>query len=219
MKVYHDLVQGTSDWHAVRAKKFTASHADTIAVAKKGLSSLVNEVIYHSYIEPRNLDHIPAIMRGKSLEPIARTKFEMEKGIEIVEVGFIEGGKYWGGSPDGLIYNLPVGHPKFKWNVIESGIEIKAKSDKNHLGLLLGTDEIDYKTWAQIQMNMMVAKAKNWWYVSYNPNFKKSMHLELIQPDLKFHAKLKYGIKVGTKLYLKRIKNKNIFNEIKHEYI
>lgn len=219
MKVYHNLIQGTPEWHAVRSKKFTASNGDTIAVAKKGLSSYVNEIIFHCYVEPKSLDHIHHVMRGKKLEPLARTKFEMEKGLEITEVGFIDYHKYAGGSPDGLIYKLPVTHPNFNWNIIESGIEIKAKSDKNHLSLLLGTDKVDHKTWSQIQMNMMITKAKNWWFVSYNPNFKKSLYTDLIYPDYAFQDKLKKGVAIGTMWYLERIKNKNIFDEIKHDYL
>ena len=52
----HKMAQGTQEWLDIRKGKMTASHANTIAVAGKGLETYVYEIVAGmlSSAEPEN---------------------------------------------------------------------------------------------------------------------------------------------------------------------
>lgn len=100
------------EWLAMRAGKFTGSRfADLMARTKSGpsasrqnlLATLAVERITRSCVETFTN---AAMQRGTELEPVARSAYEMSRGVLVEEVGFIESPELsWcvGVSPDGLI--------------------------------------------------------------------------------------------------------------------
>ena len=73
--------------------------------------------------------------RGNELEPIARDMYELEKGFEVEQVGYIEpdNDELVLVSPDGLVED-------------DGMIEIKSVNDANHFALILeGEKGIDSK--------------------------------------------------------------------------
>ena len=125
MKI-HKINQGTPEWHDLRKGRMTASHAQEIANAGKGLNTYMLTLIarYYSNAEP---DHYTNehIERGNELEPEARGMYELELDCSVNEVGFVEIDQYVGCSPDGLIGE-------------DGGIEIKCHDDKKHFELVIG---------------------------------------------------------------------------------
>jgi putative phage-type endonuclease len=125
MKIYKDLEQGSDDWLKIRLGKITGSRvkdvfkADNLSLVDELISELVTEQIEDNY-ESEDM------IRGKTMEPIARRAYEELMNCKVEKVGFISSGKYpWlGYSPDGLIMN---GEHYYK------GIEIKCPRTKNHV--------------------------------------------------------------------------------------
>jgi len=197
MKI-HNLTQGTPEWHALRAGRMTASHANTIAVAGKGLETYIYETIASKFssAEPDNYTN-EQMRRGNELEAQARDMYELETGNEVKEVGFIEIDEYSGASPDGLIGD-------------DGGLEIKCHNDKNHFLLILnGKEGIAKNYYMQIQMNLLASGRKWWDYCAYNPNFKRSLIIHRIERDEVVIEKIKMGLEKGKNMI------KDILNKLK----
>ena len=131
-----------------------------------------------------------------------RDKFyEYEKGVAVVQVGFVTLNEFVGVSPDGLVDDNGL-------------IEIKARNDEKHMDLLLG-GPIDSGTIWQMNMQMLVT-GRSWCdFISYNPNFKNSLFVKRFIPDPKKVEGLKKGFEVGAKLIGKLIHNSIIQTELK----
>jgi len=187
--IIHDVVQGTPEWHALRAGKMTASHAQEIGNAGKGLGTYVYKTLAakHSTAEPESFTN-EHMQRGNELEAQARAMYELENNVSVEEVGFIEHDEHSGASPDGLIAD-------------DGGLEIKCHDDVKHFKIIVnGEKELDSKYLWQIQMNLFVTGRKWWDYVAYNPNFAQSLVVFRIEPDEEKHAKLLAGLEKGVAL-------------------
>lgn len=160
MKI-HDVKQGTPEWVAVRLGKFTASDAQSIATNGKGLETLVFEKAAEILTGQQKESYSNADMeRGHALEMLARNSYELEKGVMVTQVGFIEIDEYIGCSPDGM--------------VLEEGLlEIKCKNDSNFLKFAFD-NIIDPAHDYQMQMQLLVTGRKWVDYVLFNPNFDRS---------------------------------------------
>jgi len=191
-----NVIQGSEEWFATRKGKMTASHAQAIGNCGKGLDTYIIELMaeYYSSGEKEQFTS-KHIERGNELEPIARSMYELETGNEVKEVGFVELNEFVGASPDGL--------------VAEDGlIEIKCIDDVSYFKHLLnGITEVDTKYIWQIQMQLLVTSRKWCDLVVYNPNYKESMCIFRIKPNLEQHESLKKGFEIGIDK-IKSIKEK-----------
>ena len=116
MKI-HTVIQKSPEWFAIRSLKMTASHAQAIATAGKGLESYTDEMLAeHFSSATKEIFSNEHTERGNELEATARDIYSLENDVEVSEVGFIEHSEYVGCSPDGLVGE-------------KGGIEIKALSD------------------------------------------------------------------------------------------
>jgi len=192
----HNFEQQTPEWFAIRQKKLTASHAQAIASAGKGLDTYVSELMSDYYSSGENENYTNKDMeRGNELEPLARTMYELETGNELDEVGFVEVDEYSGFSPDGLYKEV-------------GGVEVKSLNDKNHFQVILnGLKAVDKKHIWQIQMSLLLSKRVWWDLILYNPNFKKSLLIFRIEPDKEMQDKLLIGIEKGKEM-IKEIEKK-----------
>lgn len=202
MKIVKDIEQQSPEWFAIRKGKMTASHAQAIGNAGKGLETYIYDLVAEEYSsaekEQFSNEHTE---RGNELEGVARGIYELENSVDVEQVTFIEYDEYVGCSPDGLVG--------------ENGlIEIKSPNDTEYLKyLIFGEGQIDTKYIWQCQMQMLVT-GRSWNdLVIYNPNFKKSMLVYRIIPDKEKFEKLLNGFEVGKKLILE-IKEK-LKNELK----
>jgi putative phage-type endonuclease len=188
MKI-HLFEQLSDEWFEIRKLKLTASHAQAIGNMGKGLETYVTEMIaYHYSSGEKEYYTSEHTERGNELEPLAREMYELEKGAEVKQVGFIEENQYVGCSPDGLVSE-------------DGGIEIKSLNDVAHYKLIRdGKKEIESKYIWQVQMNLLITKRKWWDLIFYNPNFSQSMLIFRIEPDLKMQESLKLGLEMGMEL-------------------
>lgn len=174
MKIY-DFEQGSPEWEAIRAGKFTGSvdfqqlvtgRRDTQEklIRKKAAERLTGQAVMSEYSNA-------AMERGKELEAGAVEAFELGTGLAVQRVGFCEGSDWYGASPDGLVGD-------------DAGIEIKCKDVHTHLNCFLDGWDKSYKF--QIQGNLYVTGRKLWYFVSFNPYyalFGKHLFIEKIQRD------------------------------------
>lgn len=191
MKIYN-FEQRTEDWYNVRKGKMTASNAETIIANGKGLETYIYNLMAEYYSSAEKESYINADMqRGIDLEPEAKIEFQFYTGLDIKEIGCVELNEYILASPDGLIG--------------EDGlIEIKCPNDSIYFKLLL-SNNIKPEYIAQMQMQMYVTDRQYCYFVSYNPNFEKSLYIKKINRDEEMIEKLKKGLERGTQL-IKEIK-------------
>ena len=191
MKIYN-FEQRTEDWYNIRKGKMTASNAETIIANGKGLETYIYNLMAEYYSSAEKENYINADMqRGIDLEPEARLEFEFYTNLDVQEVGFIEHNEFIGVSPDGLIGD-------------DGLIEIKCPNDSIYFKLLL-SNNIKPEYIAQMQMQMYVTDRQYCYFVSYNPNFEKSLYIKKITRDEEMIEKLKKGLERGTQL-IKEIK-------------
>ncbi len=191
MKI-HNFEQRTEDWYNIRKGKMTASNAETIIANGKGLETYIYNLMAEYYSSAEKENYINADMqRGIDLEPEAKIEFQFYTGLDIKEVGCVELNEYILASPDGLIGDNGL-------------IEIKCPNDSIYFKLLL-SNNIKPEYIAQMQMQMYVTDRQYCYFVSYNPNFEKSLYIKKINRDAEMIDKLKKGLERGTQL-IKEIK-------------
>ena len=191
MKIYN-FEQRTEDWYNIRKGKMSASNAETIIANGKGLETYIYNLMAEYYSSAEKENYINADMqRGIDLEPEAKIEFQFYTGLDIKEVGCVELNEYILASPDGLIGD-------------DGLIEIKCPNDSIYFKLLL-SNNIKPEYIAQMQMQMYVTDRQYCYFVSYNPNFEKSLYIKKINRDEEMIDKLKKGLERGTQL-IKEIK-------------
>lgn len=187
----HNIEQGTPEWFEVRKGKMTASHARAIGNCSKGLETYVKEIVMKQLSSKEDDNYTNKdLERGNTLEPIARSIYELERDVDVLEVGFLERDKYSGCSPDGLVGE-------------DGGIEIKAPDDKGYFEYILsGEKAIKSEYIWQVQMSLLITGRKWWDFIAYNPNFEKSIFIFRIVPDKDAFEKLEKGLKKGKESIL-----------------
>lgn len=198
----HNFEQHSEEWYAIRSGKFTASVADTIAVAGAGLETLCYKIVAEILTGKKEDTFKSAAMeQGNELEAAARTLFEFKTGFTVKEVGFVEVDELEGSSPDGLI--------ELKDEL--TGVEFKCPQDNTYAKLLFDR-KIKPEYYAQMQMQMKHIGAKRWFYAVYNQNFNEEMVIMEVKADPEFQAKLQKGLekgKVRVREILSTIKDRN----------
>lgn len=197
MKVYKDIIQQTPEWFEVKKLKMSASHASAIISGGKGLNTYINNLI-EEYFDDGSTERFsnPDMERGNLLEEQARTMYELEYGVEVQQVGFIESEDYVGVSPDGLVGE-------------EGLIEIKNHKESVFIDLLL-SEKIDKKYYDQIQMQLYVTGRKWCDYVGYNTKIKPNRFVQRIYPDTIVFEALEKGLDIGRQLIKKYIDIANL---------
>ena len=185
-------MQRTPEWIEIKRGKMSASNAETIIANGKGLETYIYNLMAEYYSSAEKENYINADMqRGIDLEPEAKIEFQFYTGLDIKEVGCVELNEYILASPDGLIGD-------------DGLIEIKCPNDSIYFKLLL-SNNIKPEYIAQMQMQMYVTDRQYCYFVSYNPNFEKSLYIKKINRDEEMIEKLKKGLERGTQL-IKEIK-------------
>jgi putative phage-type endonuclease len=195
MKIHNEISQGSQEWFDLRAGKLTASKAQAIATAGKGLETLCYEVMAEKYSSAEHESYSNEDMeRGHELEEAAREMYELQIGNKIETIGFVEMDEYVGASPDGKIQGQ------------NGGAEIKCKKDSTYLRAII-EEKIDSGYMWQMQMQMLVTGWDFIDFIDYNPNLKCSMKITRIEKDSEKQEKLKLGIAKGVEM-LKEIDKK-----------
>jgi len=195
--IHRTLEQRSEEWFKAREKKMTASNAQAIGNAGKGMDTYIYKLMasYYSTRVSEGFDN-EHTQRGVELEPIARDIYELETGVITEEVGFIEYSEFVGGSPDGLVSDNGI-------------IEVKCLDDTKHFKVLLhGEKAIDSAYKWQMQMLIFITGREWCDYVGYNPNFgNDSLYIKRFFPDPDMHEKLLNGFEKGKDLITKIIQS------------
>lgn len=199
LQIIRDIEQGSPEWHDLRKGRMTASHAQEIANAGKGLDTLCLKIAAQIYTDTIAPSYKNENMRiGNEEEDFARKAYELTTGCDVEQVTFGIYSDYVGASPDGLIGE-------------DGGLEIKRKTFEKHCNLLCGIEKFESKYLWQCRMNMLVFDRQWWDLVSYNPLFKeKSLYKIRLVRDAKYDEILLKGFERGESLikeYLSMLKN------------
>ena len=157
--------QGSPEWFASRVGIPGASSFDQIVTTKGTPSESRYKLMYQLAGErilgvKEDTYCSPAMLRGTTLEPEARSVFEMLMEMEVKQTGFIyyDERRDRGCSPDGLIWDF-------------SGLEIKCPLLTTHIGYLLkGVLPTSY--FQQTQGAMYATGRSSWYFMSYYPGLK-----------------------------------------------
>ncbi len=162
MNIIKDMVQGSAEWHAMRLGKVTASNMKNVmsngrggALSKMSETYMMDLIAERLTGESKPFFENDAMRWGTETEPQARAMFEIQEGVEVEEVAFIEYDDYTGVSPDGLIGD-------------DGLIEIKCPNTATQIKRALSDDyAADYKD--QIQMQLWVSGRQYCYFLSFDP--------------------------------------------------
>lgn len=140
--------QGSPEWHQARLGVPSASCFDKIVTPAKGeYSKSAKPYMLQLLLErltgetQESLDGLPAIERGKALEPKAVTGYELETGEKTRAAGFcLTNDCRFGASPDRILTST------------NGGLELKCPNSVTHLGYWAHGFGNDYKCQRMGQM-------------------------------------------------------------------
>lgn len=170
------MEQGSQEWLALRAGKFTGSRfADLMAMTKSGPSTSRANLLTTLALErltgqPEETFQNDAMRRGTELEPLARGAYEAHTGELVEQAAFVAHVSlpFCGVSPDGLLGS-------------DGLVEIKCPaSQAKHLAALRnGAHASEYK-W-QVQGQLWVSGRAWCDVVSYDPRFPEGLQLAIVR--------------------------------------
>ena len=181
---WHDMEQGTPEWHAIRAGKITGTAAAALLVNGKGPDGLGVEawnLIYRlageiitGETETPEFDTF-ATLRGKNMEGLAIQEYESETFRSANRIGFVQWGDFAGASPDFMVDE-------------ERGGEVKCLLAPGHLRYC-HTREIEKAHLAQVQWALFVTGFQVWDLVHFHPKAgKMRLVIDEIRPDYDMHG-------------------------------
>lgn len=164
----NDIIQGTPEWKQLRAGKVTASRvADVIAKTKSGYSTSRENYLTELVIERFGVISEgftnAAMQWGTEQEPFARQQYELESGMLVEQVAFIDHPTIAmsGASPDGLVGDHGL-------------LEIKCPNSATHFNYLLeGVVPEKYKP--QMAWQCCVTQRKWCDFVSFDPRVPEAL--------------------------------------------
>jgi putative phage-type endonuclease len=150
--------QRSDEWFQLRLGKVTASNFSTAMSNGSGRKTYMMKLLAERMTGIPHENYSAKWMdEGSELEPEAREYYEKAKGVNVVQVGFVDIGDI-GVSPDGFVGD-------------DGGLEIKCPFPSTHLGWILkGKLPPEHK--AQVQGTMWVCERKWWDFVSFDPRVK-----------------------------------------------
>lgn len=182
--------QGSSEWHALRAGKITASNFKAVMSNGRGskpsearLSYLANVIAGRLAGPPEEISSA-ATDHGKSTEDLAIGRYEWERG-PVEKSGFVVHPRlnYCGASPDGFIG-------------ADAGIEVKSPFNRGiHIKTII-RDAMPDEHIPQVQGCMFVTGRQHWVFVSYCPSLPPpwDYYETRIERDNDYIAKLEVAV-------------------------
>jgi YqaJ-like recombinase protein len=146
--IIHNVIQGSTEWLAIRAGIPTASCFDKI-ITPKGKASTQAEKYLHKLLAEKLMGHPciefkgPWMERGNDLESDARAYYESMLELETEKVGFITNdARTIGASPDSLVGD-------------DGLLEFKCPAEHTHVAYML-TRAVDAEYYPQVQGQLWV---------------------------------------------------------------
>lgn len=172
--------QRTPEWFSERAGKVTASKIASVMAKLRNGEPGADRKNYMAQLVTERLTGLPvetfsnaAMQWGTDTEPQARAMYELERGVTVLEEGFVRHPaiENTGASPDGLVG--------------EDGlVEIKCPNTATHIETLRGAG-IDRKYILQMHWQMICCERQWCDFVSFDPRLpiEMQMHVERVERD------------------------------------
>jgi len=169
------MEQGTAEWHAARLGKVTASMIANVMMkpTAAGYQNYKAQLVCERLTgNPTETFTSAAMQHGTETEPQARAFYEMQTGLDVVEVGFVDHPfvDMSGASPDGLVGEAGL-------------VEIKCPQQPKHIKALMGGNP-DRNYMLQMHWQMMCTERGHCDFVSFNPTFPAEMQMDVVRVDL-----------------------------------
>lgn len=186
-----NAAQEAEDWMRDRAGNFTASRSDDLmARTRSGPSASRANLITTLAVERLLGDCVPtyqnaAMQRGIDLEAEARDAYSFERGVAVLETGYVASADlpHCGASPDGLVGT-------------DGLLEVKCPASmQKHLDAIRsGAHAVEYR-W-QLQHQLMVTGRKWVDAASYDPRWPDGLQLAItrVERDEKVIAELRAAV-------------------------
>ena len=161
MKVYNDIIQGSPEWHSIRAGKPTASCFDKILTPTGKTSTQANayaNLLIAEFMKGGQVttwEGNKCTERGNELEPYAAVLYEIQTDTVVEQVAFIENDGA-GCSPDRLVGDNGL-------------LEIKCPLAPTHVQYLLD-NRMPIKYIPQVQGQLYITGRKWCAWMSYYPD-------------------------------------------------
>ena len=189
-----NAIQESEDWMKARAGNFTASRAsDLMARTRSGPSTSRANLIATLAVERITGECVAtytnaAMQRGTDLEAEARDAYSFERGVAVVETGYVAHPSlpHVGASPDGLVGG-------------DGLVEIKCPAAmQKHLDALRSGAHADEYRW-QLQHQLLVTGRQWVDAASYDPRYPDGLQLAIVRVprDEKAIAELVAAIKAA----------------------
>lgn len=148
MIIFHDCIQGSPEWHALRKDLWTGSKAIRLLQGKP---------------MPRDTDFTGNIhtRRGQALEGVAIQEYERQCRKRVKRVGFITNTVYpnAGYSPDGIVGNIL--------------LEVKALNGERHEKLAAGDIPLEFLV--QVYFGMIITGIRKGRILAFNPEYEQQL--------------------------------------------
>ena len=154
----HNIDQGTDEWLAQRAGKYTGSNASKLL--KHGRTEKAQAKLEST---PKNY----WMQRGTDLEPYAIVAYELVKDLKVERPGFVTNDLY----PD-CLYSPDGWHD-------DTLIEVKCFGEKKHTEV--NARKIPNEILAQVHFGMIMCEKKNATLVMFNPDLDPKKALKIIK--------------------------------------
>jgi hypothetical protein len=165
--ILHNVLQGTSEWLAIRAGIPTASQFDKI-ITPKGKASTQAEKYLHKLLAERMMgrpvvEHVSYWMgRGNQMEAEAVAYYEGVRDLDTERIGFVTNDERTiGASPDRFVGD-------------DGLLEIKVPAEHTHVAYLL-TKAVDAEYYPQVQGQLWVTGRQWSDILSYHPELPPAL--------------------------------------------
>ncbi|MDA0708499.1 MAG: YqaJ viral recombinase family protein [Proteobacteria bacterium] len=165
--IIHDLKQGSDEWLQKRAGMPTTSNFSNLVTSTGALSKSIDKyatTLAADLYANKDLSEFQGnhyTDRGIELEPHARRFYQLQREVDVEEVGFItDDEEIWGCSPDGLIGD-------------DGMLEIKCMIPTNHIPAIIDwrtKQKMPVKYIQQIQGQMLICNRSYCDLLLYHPD-------------------------------------------------
>lgn len=171
------MQQRTDEWIAARCGKVTASRvADVMATTKSGPAAARKNYMMELLCQrlTGNVEqgfNSAAMQRGTDLEPIARSAYEVDSGVMVIEVGLVDHPsiQWFGASPDGLVND-------------DGLVEIKCPNTATHIEFLRTGKPDGRYVWQM--MAQMVCTGRKWCdFVSFDDRLPEHLQYRKVRVE------------------------------------
>ncbi len=172
MITWHDVKQGSEDWHKLRAPLWTGSRAIKLLQGKP-------------LPDDSNVFANAAMRRGSALEPVAIMEYERQVQRKVSRPGFGTNSVYpnAGYSPDGIDGKVL--------------LEVKCANGVRHEALAAGNIPLEYL--AQIYLGMIVTGLRKAKLLAFNPEYSQQLTIVDVPYDKVIGGNIRKKLKLDMK--------------------